>query len=237
MTICYSAIDNCAGQFNRLDCDGNVLSDAQDIVVSCATVDITATPIPGEERNQQDPNGRGGFCAERNIPADIVGHEVEITLCSKTDVELMELLGVADIVYDADGNCVGFKSLTCNSEECLCDPGEEQCSNPGVSLLLWHIAWCGDERHPDYKWAVQAFPKIIFDPASLVITRNTEFNTYTLTGRTYCNENWGQGPGAIYPDPDGLDADHAEWLTNTSVPELCNCDICGFAAAGTALGN
>ena len=61
MTICYRAIDNCAGQFNRLDCDGNVLSDAQDIVVSCETVDITATPIPGEERYLQDPNSPDGL--------------------------------------------------------------------------------------------------------------------------------------------------------------------------------
>lgn len=237
MTICYSAIDNCAAQFNRLDCDGNVLSGPEDVIVSCAAVDVNATPIAGTEQNQTDPNGQGGFCAERNEPASIEGWEIELTLCSKTDVELMEMLGIFDIVTDAEGNCVGWKSKGCADDVCNCDPGEQQCSNPGVAIHLWHTAWCGKERHPDFKFALQAFPSVSFDPTTVQIQRNSEFNTYTLNGRANCNDQYQQGPGSIYPDPEGLDRDHAEWLTNTAPDGICSCDMCGYAPAGTAVGN
>lgn len=237
MTVCYSAIDNCFGQFNRLDCDGNILSGATDIVTSCSTVDINATPIAGEERNNRDPNGQGGYCVERNVPASVEGWEIELTLCSKTDVELMELLGIFDLVLDANGDAIGWKSKGCAEGDCLCDPGVDSCQNPGVAIHLWHTAWLDKERHPDYRWALQAFPKVIFDPTTVQVQRNTEFNTYTVTGRAYCNDEYGQGPAAIYPDPAGLDRDQAEWLTNTRPTGMCACDMCGYSAAGTAIGN
>jgi len=236
MGVCYSAIDLCSSQFNRLDCDGNILEGPENVVVSCAAVDVTVTPIEGEDTSSQDPNGSGGYCAERETGGNIEGYEVELTLCSKTDVELMELIGIFDIVKDADGNCVGIKAKCCNDEVCKCDPGEETCDNPGVALHIWHCAWCGKERHPDFKWAVQALPKVKFDPASVSVSRNSEFNTYTLTGRSDCNENYIQGPGAIYPDAnggEGLDSCWAEWLTNIGPSEMCNCDVCGYAEEGT----
>jgi hypothetical protein len=235
--LCYSPIDICAGQANRLDCDGNVLNGATDVIVSCAFVDVNIVPIEGEDRDQSDPNGSGGYCAERTISAEIQGYEVEIVLCSRTDVALMEMLGLFDVVYDAGGNAVGIKAKCCVEEECLCDPGEETCSNPGVALHLWHVAWLGRKRHPDWKWVVEHFPKVVFDPSQLEVQRNSEFNTYTITGRADCNENYGQGPGGIYPDTDGLDRCWAETVTNLAPEGMCSCDMCGYAQAGQALGN
>lgn len=236
MTICYSAIDICSTQINRLDCDNNVLSTDGNVAVSCSIVDITSTPILGAARDQQDPNGQGGYCAERNDPASIEGYTIEMTLCSKTDAELMELLGIFDLIRDASGVVVGVKTKGCSDDECYCDPGDDQCQ-PAVSLMLWHVAWLGKERHPDFKWVVEAFPKVIFDPGSVAITRNSEFNTYTVTGRAYCNDDFGQGPGAIYPEATGLDSYRGEWGTNVRPSAMCSCDLCGLAAAGTAVGN
>lgn len=232
MGVCYSAIDHCSTQFNRLDCDKNILEGAGNVVVSCSTVDINVTPIEGEDTSSQDPNGSGGYCAERESSGGIEGYEVELTLCSKTDVELMELIGIFDLVTEGGEN-IGIKAKCCQDEECKCNPGEEACDNPGVAIHLWHCAWCGKSRHPDYKWAVQTLPLVKFDPASVSIQRNSEFNTYTLTGRSDCNENYGQGPGSIYPDPAGLDSCWAEHLTNIGPSEMCNCDVCGYAAEGT----
>lgn len=237
MTACFSPIDNCAVQVNRLDCDGLVLSGATDVVVSCSLVDITATPIKGEERNQRDPNGQGGYCAERNIPAEIVGYDIEITLCSRIDVELMELLGIFDPVLDATGAIVGYKSMGCSTTECLCNPPEEGCTDPGVAIHIWHIAWQGEERHPDFPFVIEAFPKIKFDPTETTTTRNSEFNTHTIKGRAYCNDEYGQGPGSIYPDPTGLGTFRSEWLTETGPPNSCNCELCGYAETGAAIGN
>jgi hypothetical protein len=236
MALCYSPIDVCGLQANRLDCDGNILEGETDVVVSCAVVDVTVTPVQGDDEEQRDPNGQGGFCAKRESRGTIEGMEVELTLCSKTDIELMELLGIWDLVYDAAGECIGIKAKCCSSEVCACDPGDEPCSNPGVAFHLWHLAWCGDAAHPDYKWAVQHFPKLVFDPASVVVQRNSEFNTYTVTANAKCNDNYATGPGAIYPDPAGIDTCWAETLTNEGPESLCNCDRCGYSTEGVLAG-
>lgn len=237
MTLAYSSIDICGMQVNRNDCDGNILNAATDVIVSCAAVDVNLTPIQGEDNARTDPNGQGGFCAERPSSATIEGMEIELTLCSRTDVELMELLGLFDLVYDADQNPVGIKAKCCLDEDCMCDPGDDECSNPGVTMHLWHLAWLGKKRHPDYKWAVEHLPRVVFDPSQLEVQRNSDFNTYTLNGRVDCNDNYGQGPGGIYAEPDGLDRCWAETVTNMAPDGLCNCDLCGYSAPGAALGN
>lgn len=231
---CYSAIDICASQINRNDCDGNVLTGEDNVVVTCAAVDINVEPIEGENNGpQRDPNGSGGYCAERSSNSTVEGQEVELTLCSRTDAALMEIIGIWDLVYDENGNCVGVKAKCCQQEECQCDPGDDvQCSNPGVSIILWHTAWLGKKRHPTHKWVGQVLPNVVFDPASVSVQRNSEFNTYTVTGRAECNENYGQGPGDFYPDPNGLDSCWSEVLTNTRPDGMCDCDLCGYATDG-----
>lgn len=233
MTVCYSAVDLCGLQLNRLDCDGMVLSGPTDVVVSCSAVDITVTPVQGGDTDEQrDPNGSRGFCAKREGSTKIESVTVEMTLCSRTDAEMMELLGIWDLVRDAAGDVIGVKSKCCGSTVCACDPGPTTCSNPGVALHLWHLAWLGDEGHPDYKWAMQTIPRVKFDPASVVVTRNSEFNTYTVTGTGNCNDEYGNGPGNIYPDPAGMDSCWAELLTNTGPSDMCDCDRCGYTTTG-----
>lgn len=237
---CWSSIDLCGAQINRLDCDGVVQNGAEDVVLTCGFVDISITPITSGGDEIVDPGGaQGQRCAVRSDPSTIDAYEITITLCSKTDAALMELLGIFDPVVDeATGDIVGYKAhpTDCGDPACHCVPDEDGCSNPGVSIILWHVAWLGDERHPTYPYAVEAFPKVVFDPGSITVTRNQEFNTYTITGRTDCNPMWGQGPGAIYPEAAGLDRDWAEWLTTQGPPQGCDCP-CGYAAPGTALGN
>lgn len=224
-------------QVNRDECDGTIMTGAEDVVVSCAAVDITLVPIQGEDNERTDPNGQGGNCAERTSSTSIEGMEVELVLCSRTDVELMELLGLFDLVKNADGDPVGIKAKCCLDEDCMCDPGDEECTNPGVTMHLWHIAWLGKKRHPDYKWAVEHLPNVVFDPSLLEVQRNSDFNVYTLTGRADCNDKYGTGPGGIYPDADGLDRCWAETLTNTAPNGLCSCEMCGYSSPGDALGN
>jgi len=236
---CWSSIDLCGAQVNRLDCDGVVQNGAQDVVLTCAFVDISIEPLTSGGDEIVDPGGAAGQrCAVRSDPSTISGYEITVTLCSKTDAALMELLGIFDPIFDDAGDIVGYKRhpTDCGEAQCHCQVSEDGCSNPGVSILLWHVAWCGDERHPDYPYAIEAFSKVVFDPGSITITRNQEFNTYTVTGRTDCNENWGQGPGAIYPEAAGLDRDWAEWLSTQGPPSGCDCP-CGYAEPGGALGN
>jgi len=235
-TCCYSVIDVCGFQVNRLDCDGNILNGPTDVVLSCAIVDISWTPIKGEERSTSDPNGRGGNCATRKKPASIENYEVKITLCSKTDPALMEVLDIYDVVQSAEGECLGTQPKDL-SEDCDCVP-TAGCTDAGVSIVVWHVPWLDDEPHPDYPAAITAFPKVKFDRGSITVTRNTDFNTYTLTGTSYKNPNWGQGPGSVYPNPGGLTVDWAEFMSPVLWPGGCTCDLCGYAEVGvdTAIG-
>lgn len=228
-TRCYSAIDNCGAQFNRLDCDGNILNGAEDVVVTCALVDYSVQPIRGEDRTSTDANGSGGNCATRKDEGKVEEYEVTLTLCSKTDIELMELLGLWDKVIDpATGDTVGWKPLD-EGETCYCAPPEGGCTNPGVSMLLWHVAWCGEEQLTDLPFVNEAFTKVKFDAGSITRTRNSEFNTYEVTGTATTNPNWGQGPGNIYPEVAGLGVPSAEWNTATPPPNGCDCEACGYA--------
>lgn len=230
--LCYSAIDACAMQAHRLDCDGNVLTGPTDVVVSCANTSTVATPIAGEATESRDPNGSGGYCAERSNQASVEGMTVELTLCSRTDAELMELLGIWDLIYAADGTTVvGVKSKCCSQEVCNCSPADG-CHNPGVALMTWSNAWLGKNPHPDFTHVVQIFPRIKFDPTSVAVTRNNEFQIYTLTGTSDCNDSFGQGPGLIVPDANGLSECWGELLTNQRPDGICGCEVCGYATTG-----
>lgn len=233
---CWSSIDLCATQFNRNDCDGNVLNGPEDVVVTCTVVDYTLTPIEGEDNGKTDPNGFGGYCAERESKPSVEGYDIELTICSKIDPVLMDLLGLFTAVRDANGDVVGYEAKCCEEEECACDPGETGCAAT-VSMILWHTAWCDKARHPDYKWAAMVLPNVEWKPSSVSITRNSDFQPITLTGRVDCNDNYLQGPGDFWPDPAGLDTCFGEILTNEGPANICECDMCGYAPAGTAVGN
>lgn len=240
--LTYSAIDVCGAQFNRLACDGSVLNGPSDVVLTCGLVDITRTPITGDDRTVSDANGSGGFCAKRVQDATIEAYEIKITLCSITDGDLMELLGIYDPVIDPiTGMTIGVGPIA-SEEACYCAPAVAGCTNPGVSIVVWSVAWCGEDRRLDMPFVVEEFPRVVFQPSSLEVTRNSSFNTYTLTGRTKKNAAWGQGPGSIYPELSGIGSkDWAEHLTTIPFPGGCNCGVCdslaGYASAATALGN
>jgi len=226
---CFSAIDNCGFQVNRLDCDGNILNGAEDVVVTCSVTDFSYEPIRGESRTTNDPNGRGGYCAERIDEGSIEGYEITLTLCSKTDPALMELLGLGQRVINADGDTVGFQPND-PADNCDCQTPPDGCSDPGVAIMFWHLAWCDKERLADLPFAISAFPKIVWDEG-FSVTRNNEFNTYELTGRAYLNEQWGQGPGSVYPNAAGLQTFYSEFATAVPFPGGCDCALCGFATA------
>lgn len=233
MSVEWSSIDVCALQAHRLDCAGNILTGPTDVVVSCSITDITAEPIAGEGTENRDPNGQGGYCAERTVTNEPIAMSVEATLCSRTDAELMELFGLYRLAYAADGTTpIGIKARCCGETSCRCDPGPAGCTNPGIALMLWHTAWLGKDRHPDFSHAVQIFPKLVFDPTTISVTRNGEFNVYTVTGRGDCNTLFGNGPGDIYPDPAGMDTCWTEILTNQHPDGICGCNVCGYTVAG-----
>jgi hypothetical protein len=237
-SLTYSAIDICGAQFNRLDCDGNVLNGPNDVVITCGMVDITRTPVKDDDKENKDPNGNGGNCAYRTKKGKIIRHDIKLTLCSATDADLMELLGIYERVVNDNAVGIGVRPK-CDDTECDCCGGDTACTNPGVSAIIWHTAWCGEDRRTDYPCVVETFARIKFDAGAVEVTRNGDFNTYTLSGETSKNPNWGNGPGCIYPIANGpLACDYSEHLTDVKYPGGCKCPACdeaGYAPIGTAV--
>lgn len=236
MAECWSPISICGAQFNRNDCDGNILNGTSDVILTCGVVEIERSELTGDERTSTDPNGQGGFCAKRVINPTVEGYEYQITWCSRIDPELLEILGLYDRVTDdgtPTGNTIGFKPRAADAS-CLCEPGS--CLVPGVTVHFWKLAWDGEDPNVNFDFEVEAVPRLIPAPGT-TFTFNDEFNQVVITGRSKTNPNYGQGPGNIYPEPAGLDREFAQFLTNTGFPGGCNCNACGYAPGGTAIGN
>lgn len=235
MGKCYAPIDICGAQFNALSCAegevGTVLTGATDAIVTCNLVDITRDPIIEQGRNDVSRNGAGARCAKRTTPDRIDGWEITMTLCDRIDTDLMVLLGLFEPVLDADGECVGIRPKCGDDEACNCAT-EESCE--GVSMVIWHQNTNADGVDVDCPYVAFAVPKIVFTISSQ--TRSDTYNTYTVTGTAETNGNWGNGPGDVYPDPEGLGCEWAEWATPTPPPGGCTCAGCGFETAGESIG-
>jgi hypothetical protein len=231
----WSPLNLCGTQLNRLDASGTLLDRTDgdtNVVLTCALVDITRNEIVGDDSTLRDANGSGGAAATRTRPGGVTGYEYEMTLCSRIDAELMELLGLVDRVI-VSGATVGYKAKDIATASCDCDP--TQSSQAGVSMMLWSLAWLGEAPHPDFSYVMEAVPKIIFK-AGVARQKSAEFTTTTLTGVAQKNTNWGRGPANIYPETGGLNRLWAEWLTDTAWPGGCNCDVHGYRKSTDGVG-
>jgi hypothetical protein len=225
-TKTYSALDICGVQFNRLGADGAILNGATDVVVTCGLVDIATKPMLGDDRTTTEKNGSGGECARRVQDGGIIGYEVTLTLCSITDGDLMELLGIFDPVKTVGGDTVGIQPRS-KTAACYCAAPGSGLVNPGVSAMFWYTAWCGEDRRNDLPFVIEAFPKIVFSPSTVEKKRSSEFNQYTLIGKTKTNPLWVRGPGSIYPATAGIGTNEwAEFLSAIPFPGGCGCGVC-----------
>lgn len=232
----WSPVNVCGTQLNRLDEFGTILERADgddNVVVTCAFVDITRTEVVGNAVEQTDASGSGGYCAVRRRPARTTGYDYSLTMCSRIDAEMMSLLGLVDTVVDSLGNVVGYKARDIAGAACDCDP--TQSSQAGVCMHVWSLAWKGEEPHPDHPYVIEAIPKIVFAPGG-DRKKSAEFNTSTVSGSAAKNSSYGRGPGAIYPESGGLDRVWADWLTSTPPPNQCNCDYHGYRTLDDGVG-
>lgn len=230
---CPTPIDVCSTQFNRLDCDGTVLSGPTDKAITCRGVDVKVTPKLVDSKRDVARNGGRGICAQREIAASVDGYDVVVTACPGYDAELFELLGLYDLVLDtADitggtiGDSVGIRDGSKN-QPCACITSP--CQNPGVSMLMWSNNTNPDGISVTKPYNILALARVKFDPPAVTI--KDAYENVVLNGKTTPNPLWVRGPGDIYPDIVGLDGAWAEWDTIQVPPSGCACDACGYAQA------
>lgn len=224
----------CGIQVNTLDCTTGIpQTDAPNTTLSCAVTDYARTAVLTDGRLDRDPSGRAEkFAARRVIDPRVDYWEYEFTLNSAYDARLMAQIGHVDLLLDEATSLIveGVKDRDWVGDEALdgcCVDAGTPCNNDEVSMLLWAIAWCGEERHPDFLYEVHVVPRLKFRVTDDTIERGTGFRTMTVKARTrYPNAAWAQGPGDIWPHTDGLLTQHGTFLTNTPFPNGCDCGAC-----------
>ena len=106
---CFSFIDICGVQINRLDQAGNVLNGAEDVVLSCSMQQMQISANRADDRNSESLNGRGAACVRRTRRGEVTNWTINATFCARVDAAEMELLGVGERVLDENGLCKGFE--------------------------------------------------------------------------------------------------------------------------------
>ena len=234
----WSSVDVCGIQVNDLDClTGAPLTGDDNVSLSCNVVDYSRSATLTAGATDQDPSGRSQkFCARRIVDPRVDFWEYTFTLCSAFDARLMDQLGLVDAVFDpADPTrCIGVKDRDWRTDsEDGCCPSEDGCTSSEVSMYLWSLAWCGDERHPEFLYDVHIVPRLKFRVTSDSVDRGTGFRTMTISARTSYprtdpatgNSVFGSGPGGLYI-PGDLGVQWANMLTNTPFPLGCDCGSC-----------
>ena len=229
---CFSIIDIGGWQLNRLDPAGNVMNGAEDVIMSCSLVGLSVTPNRADDRDNTAANARGGNCARRFRRGIIESYAVTATLCAHIDSAELELLGVAERVFDADGKCKGFEPIS-QSDQCDFAAVTETSSQNGVAVSIASLAWDGDRRLQDDPFAWHLLGKIVWDDG-FDFEISDDFVNLELTGTATINPNYGQGPGDIYPNPNGLLKPWTRICSDVPWPGGCDCGstLCGFATTG-----
>lgn len=228
---CFTPIDVCSMQFDRLDCDGSILDGATDRVITCNGVSLVTTPTFLPAKRDVARNGGRGICGQRNIKASVEAYAVALTFCPRIDPELYELMELYDLVLDTAGitggtvgDSVGIRDGAVN-QPCACPT--DTCTNSGVSVLMWGNATDANGPKTDKPFFIQALTRVKFDPPPM--NHADSYQNITINGETSPNPLWGRGPDNIYPELVGLDGAWAEWNTIQEPPSGCTCEACGYA--------
>lgn len=229
---CFAPIDICGVQLNRLDCAGNLLGGASDVVVMCEGVDITATPKLVAAVTDVTRNGAGGICAQRTSKARVEGYDIVWNICPKIDAEAWELLQVYNAIIDQEGVTGGTIGDTVGIQDGAadnpCNCVQDPCQNPGVAMLLWANNTDEFGISTTKPFVVLALSRVQFDPPPIKITN--VYQNVPLTGRTQPNALYGRGPGNIFPETGGLTGAFGMWDTVQAPPGGCKCEACGYAS-------
>lgn len=234
---CFSPIDICGVQLNRLDCNGSLLGGLGNVVVMCEMVDITITPQLVAAVTDVSRNGGGGVCARRTTKARIDGYDVVWNSCPKIDAEAWELMNLYDAILDtagvtggAVGDTVGIRDGD-SGNPCNCQ--NTPCLNPGVAMLVWSNNTDSTGISGTKPYTITALTHLEFDPPAVKISN--VYENIAITGRTQPNPLYDRGPGDIYPELVGLTGAWAQWDTIQPPPGGCQCELCGFASIGADL--
>ena len=223
-------------------------------MLTCSAQEYSRTASLTEGINDTQQGGRANrFCARRITDGVVDFWEYSFTLCSAFDIRAQHLMGYVDPIFGDPNDptrVTGFKDIEHQTAgDPCCTPAGQACQSNEVSALIWSLAWCGDEQHPEFLYNVHIAPRLRFRIDTSSIVTSSTFQTFTVTARSAIPRanpdfdpaaalgaaeslatGFGLGPGDLYPqtalEPVGLDRNYANVLTNTPFPAGCDCGQC-----------
>lgn len=209
-------LDNCGNPETTLQC-GQVVSKGF-VQVSVGSEVVNGTSI-------EPLNASGELCYQLRSPDQFARHTVQIDFC-EVDPSLLSLVTNANQVEDYGGTIVGFQTVQGSPDF-------------GYALEIW-MGVPGEDCPPAGDNPVDSlgyvlFPFIVPGPLGDFTIANDAV-TFSVSGFTKGNGNWGQGPyDVVAQDANNLAGPLLEALPNdvhahlqwTSIPapdEFCGCE-------------
>ena len=185
---CASTVEICAIRATRLDSDGSVSGDADNVYVVQDVIQLQLTPNIREGEEREMAGGCGGcLIASKTDEDNLRRFDLELQ-SGRLEPGLIEMLTGGTVVDGTDGP-VGV--LIGEKRAC----GTPQ---PRVAFEAWSKRWTADdEQDPVYPWWHWVWPSVAW-----VLGQNTlqaDFGPVTLTGKTRTNTAWGSGPYGAVP--------------------------------------
>ena len=231
MAIKFAKMGICSSLLIPLDCDSAV-DPAADEVYSCGTTVIEENPLLTEGVSVADPSGMPDRdCVAIEIDPDWDQFELVFTTCSLFDTSFDAAFGYSEEM--AGG--LGSKAIKKSGPSCVCECGADGCKST-FGLATWSLAYCAGKNvpHPDGKFVLTVYPKVVPRPNTFTRTVNRELNGRQYLSRIYENPAFGQGimidgQWLIPAEEVPFDRCKYEYVTDLCPPDACSCAVCEAA--------
>jgi hypothetical protein len=223
---CFALAQGRRMRITRLDDCGNpVTTDPCGQAVSSGFIQVSVSSDSETGASIRPINAGGDLCYYLRAPDVFLGHTLSIEFC-EVNPALFSMVANANLVYDYDGNIVGFQTVQ----------GAAQFQ---YALEVW-MGVPGQDCPPEGENPIASlgyvlFPAIVPGVLGDFTVANDAIN-FTIGGFTRGNGAWGQGPYDVVaqdatnlagpllePIPNDVHA-HLQWTSVPAPDAFCGCE-------------
>lgn len=213
---CASTVELCAIRATRLESDGTVSPDADNVYVVQDVIQLQRTPNirEGEEREMQGGCG-GCLIASKTDEDNFRRFDLELQ-AGRLEPGFEEMLLGATVIESTNG-AIGYLY----GEKRACGTPQNR-----VAFEAWSKRWTDDdEQDPIFPWWHWVWPSVAWVPGQN--TLQADFSPEVLTGKTRANTAWGFGPYGDQP-ADIAGNQIGVWASASDLP-VATCDYSTIA--------
>lgn len=213
---CASTYQICAVRATRLETDGTVSPDADNVYIVNDILQLQLTPNIREGEDREMVGGCGCVIASASDDDSFRRFDLELQ-AGRLEPGLIEILTGATVIEDTDGplGVLGGAKRACGTPQ------------PRVAFEAWSKRWTADDEwDPTWPWW-----HWLWVATKWQLGQNTlqpDFGPVVLTGKSGVNTAWGTGPYGDQP-ADATDNQWGVWADAGSLPQA----TCDYSQVGT----